>query len=219
MKKRKIFALVASVILVAAVGIGATLAYFTDSTTIENVVTMGHVDIDLTEPEYEKISVDRVITNIVPGQTITKDPTVTVLEGSLDAFIRVMVEFDGELVGILAKNNQDDTLSEEEKQAAAVKTLRACLNVDDDEWYFNSTSGYYYLKNKVEAKQSVTLFDEVTIPVTWDNTVAGQSLNISVTAEAIQADNFEPTMGTGADSDKIVDWLDTDNNQVTVLSY
>ena len=44
MKKRKVISLVAAVTVVAALGIGATLAYFTAQAEQTNVVTMGHVD-------------------------------------------------------------------------------------------------------------------------------------------------------------------------------
>ena len=48
MKNRKLLVAATSTALVAVVGIGATLAYFTDSDDATNVVTMGHVDINLT---------------------------------------------------------------------------------------------------------------------------------------------------------------------------
>ncbi len=47
MKKKKILTMVAAVALVAVIGVGATLAYFTDKDSKTNVVTMGKVDIDL----------------------------------------------------------------------------------------------------------------------------------------------------------------------------
>ena len=49
MKNKKLLTAATSVALVAVVGVGATLAYFTDSEEQTNVVNMGHVDIDLTE--------------------------------------------------------------------------------------------------------------------------------------------------------------------------
>ena len=41
MKNKKVLMAAASTALVAVVGIGATLAYFTDQADTENVVTMG----------------------------------------------------------------------------------------------------------------------------------------------------------------------------------
>ena len=49
MNKKRVTALAVSLSLVAVIGIGATLAYFTDQTDTQNVINMGHVDIDLVE--------------------------------------------------------------------------------------------------------------------------------------------------------------------------
>ena len=51
MNKKRVTALAVSLSLVAVIGIGATLAYFTDQTDTQNVINMGHVDIDLVEHE------------------------------------------------------------------------------------------------------------------------------------------------------------------------
>ena len=52
MKNKKLKTLVASLALVGAIAVGATLAYFTDSQEAVNTITMGHVDIDLDEPNF-----------------------------------------------------------------------------------------------------------------------------------------------------------------------
>ena len=54
MNKKKLAGLALSLGLVSVVGVGATLAYFTDQASIANVVTMGHVDINLTEHQVVK---------------------------------------------------------------------------------------------------------------------------------------------------------------------
>ena len=72
MKKKKITTLVASLALVGAVAFGATLAYFTDSDNATNTITMGHVDIDLTEPNYPGGEEGGKIENVVPNQNIVK---------------------------------------------------------------------------------------------------------------------------------------------------
>ena len=52
---------------------------------------------------------------------------------------------------------------------------------------------YYYYVDKVIAGDKITLFDTVTIPATWGNATADATINITVSAEAIQADNFTPS--------------------------
>ena len=89
MKKKRVTALAGSLSLVAVIGIGATLAYFTDQTDTQNVINMGHVDIDLVEHEitqdedgnwvYDETkpvtSEGLIFTDVYPGETVAKDPT------------------------------------------------------------------------------------------------------------------------------------------------
>lgn len=50
MDKKKMITMLVALTLVATVGIGATLAYFTDKDAVTNVITMGKVDVSLEEP-------------------------------------------------------------------------------------------------------------------------------------------------------------------------
>lgn len=96
MKNKKVLMAVASTALVAVVGIGATLAYFTDQAEAENIVTMGHVDIDLTEKSEDDDSVmieDGLrFDNVMPGDVISKIPTITVADDSQNAYVRMKME-------------------------------------------------------------------------------------------------------------------------------
>ena len=87
---------------------------------------------------------DNKIENIVPGQEITKDPTITVAEDSEDAYIRAKIEFS---------NN----LSPEQKA-----DLLAGINVDPAVWFLG-TDGYYYYNDVVGADTEVVLFNKVVI--------------------------------------------------------
>ena len=91
MKNKKLIAAVAAAALVAVIGVGATLAYFTDSDEAKNVLTLGAVDIELTEPNYKG---DAEYVNIVPGDEIEKDPVITLASASEDAYVRVKLEID-----------------------------------------------------------------------------------------------------------------------------
>jgi len=86
MKKRKF--LLAAVALLLIFGIGSTIAYLTDTDTATNTFTIGGVDITLTEPNWVATSGE----NIVPGQTITKDPTITNVSTTNDAYVFMKVE-------------------------------------------------------------------------------------------------------------------------------
>lgn len=195
MKNKKLISMLVAVTLVAVVGVGATLAYFTDKDEAKNVITMGHVDIELDEPHFDKETdeagnpvddydgaEDGKISNVVPGQVIPKDPTITVKEDSEDAYIRAKVEYKD--------------LSE--KQVAELT-----LNLKDG--WTEGTDGYYYYNDIVKAGDEVILFEEVTIPKTWGNDVAGKTFEINVSAEAVQARNFDVDLITNDEGD-ITGW-------------
>ncbi|MBO5258961.1 MAG: hypothetical protein J6B26_01105 [Agathobacter sp.] len=174
MNKKKLIPLLSAVALVAAIGVGSTLAYFTDNDAANNVVTMGHVNIELDEPEFSAENENNTIKNVVPNQTITKDPTITVVAGSESCYLRAKIEIT-------------------ELNAEQIADLLENTNIGED-WVL-AEDGYYYYQNSVSKSnedQTVDLFDTVVIPAEWGNEVADMTFEINVTAEAIQADNFTP---------------------------
>lgn len=189
--------MLAAVTLLAVIGTGATLAYFTDKAETVNIVTMGHVDITIEEPHYEGKDNDNTVEDIVPGETIAKDPTITVQEGSADAYVRAVLTIEG--------------LDEEMKQE-----LLEGINIYQG-WYYNEADGYYYYNTRLTAGDSAVLFDTVMIPEKWGNEAADKSFQIIVSAEAIQADNFEPQYN--ADNSYIMTWLDKEGNTITAENY
>lgn len=213
MNKKKLLVLLTSLTLVAVVGIGATLAYFTDSDAATNVITMGHVDVDLEEPNFDPDDDDDTIEDVTPGQEIVKDPTIKVVEGSEDAYIRAKIELSSNL------------------NAEQAKELMNGIKIKDG-WYL-SADGYYYYnevvtsETKTERKyptedgyateevDGVVLFDIVSIPETWGNEVADMTFKIIVSAEAIQADNFEPTVENGM----ITAWTYSDGTAIKAETY
>lgn len=83
--KKKLIALTATFLLVIGAAVAGTVAWLTDSTqTKVNTFTVGNIDIDLTETTSDY--------KMVPGQTIAKDPKVSVEEGSEDCWLFVKVE-------------------------------------------------------------------------------------------------------------------------------
>lgn len=92
--KKKIVALCLCVALaVVAIG-GATLAYFTDTDEAKNTFTVGNVEIKLDETNVDDPQGDRVQENsykLIPGVSYVKDPTITVLKGSEDCYVRMKV--------------------------------------------------------------------------------------------------------------------------------
>lgn len=90
-----------AVLLVAASVLG-TMAYLTSNDKVKNTFTVGNVSIKLDEAKVTtdgKVveGADRVKANeykLLPGHTYTKDPTVTVLNPSVDSYVRMKVTFN-----------------------------------------------------------------------------------------------------------------------------
>lgn len=84
MKKKKLI-LAISLVLVAMVAVGGTLAWLADkSDQVVNTFTAGDINIELTETttDYE----------MIPGNTILKDPKVTVKANSEDCWLFVKID-------------------------------------------------------------------------------------------------------------------------------
>lgn len=83
--KKKILALCLVVVLAVTAVTGVTLAYFTDVTdTATNTFTVGNVDIELDEPNWDP---EENGNNIMPGAEFPKDPTITVQADSEDCYV------------------------------------------------------------------------------------------------------------------------------------
>ncbi len=101
MAKKKIAIMALIVVLAASITISGTLAYLTSTDTVQNVFTLGDVEVDFDEPGWHPDPADPGYDpaypgtpdgeDMVPGNTYVKDPTVTATEG--DSYMRIKVEF------------------------------------------------------------------------------------------------------------------------------
>ena len=100
-KSKALLLTLCAVLLVAASVLG-TMAYLTSSAEVKNTFTVGKVEIKLDEAKVtaDGIPVEgaaRVQANsykLMPGNTYTKDPTVTVKAGSEESYVRMKVTFN-----------------------------------------------------------------------------------------------------------------------------
>ena len=95
-KSKALLLTLCAVLLVAASVLG-TMAYLTSTDTVTNTFTIGKVEIKLDETDVTNPTGPRVQANsykLMPGTTYTKDPTVTVLKGSEDSYVRMKVTFN-----------------------------------------------------------------------------------------------------------------------------
>ena len=95
-KSKALLLTLCAVLLVAASVLG-TMAYLTSTDTVTNTFTVGKVEIKLDETDVTNPNGPRVQANsykLMPGNTYTKDPTVTVKAGSEESYVRMKVTFN-----------------------------------------------------------------------------------------------------------------------------
>ena len=90
MSRKKL--IITAIVLVLILAIGGILAYFTDTETATNNLKLGSVDIQLTEPAFTAAEQAKAL-DLMPGQTIAKNPTVTNLSTTSPAYVFVKVTF------------------------------------------------------------------------------------------------------------------------------
>lgn len=211
MNRRKIITLAVIAVIAAMTVAGASLAYFTDTDTAKNTLTMGNVKIELDEAPvdaegHEVSSGDRVdhidygINAAYPGATIDKDPTVHNV-GKNGAYIRVEINVSN-WMNICATWYPDfEATFPSEDYYASLELLVHSLG---DGWSVVGvktgdvlTIGQFDAKfvlkydGVLAAGESTTpIFEHVYIPSTVGNESADLGFDIDIVAHAIQANGF-----------------------------
>ena len=96
MKKKK--TVTAAVILLLMFVVGGAIAYFTDTDTKTNTFTIGSVDITLTETGWDALTdtdsdgIPDAAEDMMPGESVTKDPLVNNVSTKNPAYVFVKVE-------------------------------------------------------------------------------------------------------------------------------
>jgi predicted ribosomally synthesized peptide with SipW-like signal peptide len=201
--KKNVSIIALAVSLIASIAIGSTLAFFTSQAEVNNTVSMGDVKISLTEPTFKD-------SGIVPGETISKAPTVTNI-GSHKAYIRCKLDIE------LPEEIMEEYKSDKNPKAQLLDGIAFGDDAGSADLWVLGNDGFYYYQKELPAGESVKFFRSVTIPAVWDNTFADKSFEINVTAQAIQADNYKPVEDA---QNHIVSWTYNDGSSeapVTIL--
>ncbi|MBQ4628237.1 MAG: hypothetical protein IJB44_04075 [Clostridia bacterium] len=186
MKKRIAVALVALVMIVGCV-VGGTLAWLSaKSNTVTNTFTYGDIEINLWETDLEnnKTETGVAYSNIVPGATVPKDPTITVIENSENCYVYAKVTNNVVLDG---------------------KTVVTC-NIDGDNWTLigsktndnGSVINLYKYNNIVTKSTSNTDLPSVFSDITFSGEIESDDIatldaienDIIIEAYAHQSDNI-----------------------------
>lgn len=193
MKKRNVLTLVLALVLVAALAVGGTLAYFTDKDEASNTFTMGKVDINLHESDDDGATWEEnglQYTKVLPGNEEKKWAQVTVDANSEDCYVMVSVQITTPTDTKLTPENISDLYD-------AIETAIGTTNWDVTT-VTNSTGDrmlqcvYKGTNNDktAHAGDELDLFKTITIPgEEFGNNTAGQTFNIVMNAYAIQKAN------------------------------
>ncbi len=201
MKKAKPLVLVLCAVLLVAATILGTVAYLTDEEGVVNTFTIGQVDLRLDEAVVDadgnptgKRTEDGNAYHLIPGKTYTKDPTVTVVKGSEEAYIRMLVTINcyEELCTIFGEPFLPQYFVSGWDSEVWVTTNE----IKVDKTANTGTYEFRYYTTVAGDSEDVVLgalFDTVTVPATMTGeqlkTIA--NLEINVEAHAIQKSGFD----------------------------
>lgn len=203
-RNKALLILVAIAVLVS-VSVYATVAFFTDETSVTNTFTVGRVHITLDEAQVNTDGTPVTPANrteegnkyhLLPGKTYTKDPVLTVKGESDSAYVRMMVT-------ITCANELTAAYN---RYGASTFTPDLLLNNFGTGWtlhasYSDTTNNslifeYRYSGPVTPAGTDVrlpALFDSFTIPGAFDGADLASiaSMSITVQGHAIQRTGFE----------------------------
>ena len=173
--------IVLSILLIASIAVGITLAYFAANANVTGSITLGDpVNINITQGGASVTSLT-FTGNALPGQVYDQVIGVSIPAQSSNALLRAK----------LTITNTDG----------------ASLTVDAttvDAWT-KGEDNYYYYKGTAKANDTIDFVTKLTVPTGLTNEDANKSFNIDVVVEAIQeANGAARSVWTTAPAD----WLD-----------
>lgn len=189
--KNKALLLALCAVSLVTASVFGTMAYLTDSKTVNNTFTVGSVAITMDETDVNDdgtpvVNAGRVQENtykLLPGHEYTKDPQIHVDPTSEDCYLFVKVEN-----GIAAIEAADATVESQMTENGWV-----AVTGHDGVYVYVGTAAGASDPLAVSAKDDIDVFDEIKIDGSVDKTKLDQckNANITVTAYAVQKDGFE----------------------------
>lgn len=173
--KKKLLTLGLVAALSATAAIGGTLAYFTDTAEKTNTFTVGNVDIELDEPNWEDHGKEDA-TNVYPGQYLDKDPEVTNI-GKNPCFVRVSVSNLDQFVEVYGPSAMIKYVSDSTED-----------KLGSTDWVDGGDGYFYWTKVLNNGEKTDALFEQIIIPTNLTNDA--ETEGIIVSAEAVQSQGF-----------------------------
>lgn len=200
MKKKYIIFVLCGIFIFSTIivfNVNSSYAFLNDVKEIKNTYTVGNINITLDEANVSELGLvideKRVIENyyhLMPGYTYVKDPTVTILNGSVDSYVRILITIDK--ISILKEIYGENF------------TLNDLYNNFNSNWIYSGetiiddTITYEYRYQTIinglnEDKKLEPLFDSFTVKndLTKEQLTNLSSLEIKIIAQAIQATGFQ----------------------------
>ncbi|MEE0930227.1 MAG: SipW-dependent-type signal peptide-containing protein [Acutalibacteraceae bacterium] len=200
-KSKALILLLCAMLLVVSTVFG-TIAYLTSEDKAVNTFTVGNVSIKLDEADVNLDGTpiegaDRVDGNeyhLIPGQTYIKDPTVTVLEGSENSYIRMLVTINK--ISELKLALGDDFLPENYVTGWDSSIWSCVANTDNGDNTITYEFRYYKTVDTFNTDADIVLeplFKSFTLPgeITGEELAKISNLEITVVANAIQSLGFD----------------------------
>jgi len=228
-KAKKIMMFAVCAVLLVCISVGATLAYLTDTEAVTNTFTVGQVDISLAETPLPGGSDKGNSYHLIPGQSYTKDPTITVNTGSEDCYVVAKVVVTGaanldQLIGYTESDGKsyigfgeivsggiftaNSGLTYKTDITAGDKTISGWENTEVVLTQEKATNGdyvlYVYYKNAKNAGSTLKLFETIKVPDKWNNAemdLIGDNMKINVSAYAVQKTGFDNVFAAFASGD------------------
>lgn len=190
--------------LAAVTAAGGIMAYFTDVKETDNIITIGRVEIKLTEDKWNQLDPEEK-ENITPDKTITKDPAVCNV-GKNEAFVFLEVTVPAAVVITANEDGTRNPSALTELFSYSVQPGWVLMETTEVRNQENQVEGYRHLyaygtreecKGLLPGEKTGELFSEIT----FANIIEGQLLNsgeplegsaqqIRICAHAIQTGNL-----------------------------
>lgn len=204
-KQTKVLLMLSSAAALVTVSVFGTLAYLTSTKTAVNTFTIGKVSIDLEETDVDGDN-DTLKNSyrLVPGAEYVKDPTVTVIEGSEEAYIRmILTVHNADTVNSIIADQTNgltdfsDFLSgwDQEKWSLEGSVTDDEANTISYEYRYYQTVDGFADDGSEAAEELPALFEKLVVPSTLDGdelqALYDGGFKMVVEGHAIQAVGFE----------------------------
>lgn len=198
--KKKAIIMLVVLLLVGAIAAGI-YAYFTDTESKTNTFTIGNVDIQLTEPLYDaaKQADADYGKNLMPGEEVVKDPTITNISTANSAYLFAKVT-----VPTYTASSTEVPLFSLENIGSGwelIQTTPATSSNHEVVYVYAYCNAAKTQMTSVAPNTAASvLFGKVKVSPTLDGTLASQvsgNQDVVVKALGIQTDGLTETTPTG----------------------